>query len=96
VRIEVDIPVPEEALDEGAKDRLRHDVLETAVLHLFEGRRISSAEAAKDLGLTRIEFMELARARRVPQYDYTAPDLAADMADLEEIERRLPPVRSAG
>lgn len=92
MRIEVEIPVPEEGLDQGAKDRLRRDVLETAILHLFGERRISSAEAAGDLGLTRVQFMELARARGTPQHDYTDQDLAEDMADIEAVERRPPSV----
>jgi hypothetical protein len=31
VKIEVDIPIPEESVDESAKERLRHDALEAAV-----------------------------------------------------------------
>ena len=57
MKIEVDIPIPEESVDESAKERLRRDALEAAVLRLFDERRISSAEAAHDLGLTRIQFM---------------------------------------
>ena len=49
VKIEVDIPISEESLDENAKNRLRHDPLEAALLRLFDERRISSAEAAQDL-----------------------------------------------
>ena len=90
MKIEVDIPIPEETLDESAKERLRHDALEAAVLRLFGERRISSAEAAQDLGLTRVQFMELTRKRGIPHYDYTSEDLAADLTDLEEIERNLP------
>jgi predicted HTH domain antitoxin len=90
MKIEVDIPIPEGSVDESAKERLHRDALEAAVLRLFEERRISSAEAAQDLGLTRIQFMELARTRNIPQYDYTAADLADDLADLEKIDRRLP------
>ena len=82
VKIEVDIPISEESVDEGARERLRRDALEAAILRLFDERRISSAEAAHDLGLTRIQFMELARKRDIPQYDYTADDLAEDVSDL--------------
>lgn len=95
MKIEVEIPVSEETLDAGARDRLRRDLLEAAVLRLFDERRISSADAAQDLGLTRVQFMELARKRGVPQYDYTAEDLTADLADLEAIEHKLPPPASA-
>ena len=82
VKIEVDIPISEESVDEGARERLRRDAREAAILRLFDERRISSAEAAHDLGLTRIQFMELARKRDIPQYDYTADDLAEDVSDL--------------
>ena len=94
VKIEVDIPIPEGALDESAKDRLRRDALEAAILRLFDERRISPAEAAQDLGLTRIQFMELTRKRNIPQHDYTSGDLAEDLSDLEKIEQHLPPAGS--
>ena len=94
MKIEVDIPIAEGALDESAKDRLRHDALEAAVLRLFDERRISSAEAAQDLGLTRIQFMELTRKRNIPQHDYTSGDLAEDLSDLEKVEQHLPPTGS--
>ena len=48
VKIEIEIPVSEGTLDESARERLRHDLMETAVLRLFGERRISSAEAARD------------------------------------------------
>ena len=91
VRIELDLSIPEENLDENAKNRLRHAALEAAILRLFDERRISSAEAAKDLGLTRIQFMELTRRRGIPHHDYTAEDLADDLSDLKKIEEQLPP-----
>jgi len=91
VKIEVDIPIPEGSVDESALERLRHDALEAAVLRLFDERRLSSAEAARDLGVTRIQFMELARKRDIPQYDYTSDDLAGDLSDLEKIQEQMPP-----
>ena len=91
MKIEVDIPIPEESVDESAKERLRHAALEAAVLRLFDERRISSVEAAHDLGLTRIQFMELARKRDIPQYDYTSGDLAEDLSDLDKILGDIPP-----
>ncbi len=83
----VDIPILEEDLDAGAKSRLRRDALEAAVLRLFDERRRTPAEAAGDLGLSRIQFMELARRRGIPQYDYSAEDLSDDLADLDRIAR---------
>ena len=94
MKIELDIPIHEGSIDESAIERLRHDALEAAVLRLFDERRISSVEAAHDLGLTRIQFMELARKRDIAQYDYTSGDLAEDLSDLETIQEYLPPTAS--
>jgi predicted HTH domain antitoxin len=91
VKIEVDIPVPEEALDAAAKDRLRRDLLEAAVLRLFDERRISSGDAACELWLTRIAFMELARKRQVPMSDYTFDDWKDDQ---ETIGRLWPEIET--
>jgi predicted HTH domain antitoxin len=91
VKLELEIPIPEGSLDDRAKERVRRDAHEAAVLRLFDERRISSAEAAQDLGMTRIEFMDLARRRGIPHYDYTAQNLAEDLADLGKVEEQLPP-----
>lgn len=90
MRIELDIPISEATLDQGCKDRLHRDALEAAVLRLFAERHISAADAATDLGLTRVEFLQLTQQRGIPYIDYTATDLAADLADLKELERRFP------
>ena len=91
VKIELDIPIPAGPLDEDIMNRLRRDALVAAVLRLFDERQISSAEAAKDLSLTRLQFMELTRRRGIPHYDYTSQNLADDLLDLAVIEERLPP-----
>jgi predicted HTH domain antitoxin len=83
LKIEVEIPISDGVLDEGAKDRVQRAALEAIVLRLFDERRITAVEAAEDLGLTRVQFMELTRSRGVPQHDYTSDDLAADLADLD-------------
>ena len=57
MKVEVDIPIPKDELDEGAKGCLHRDDLETAVRRLFDERHISSAEATHELRLTKVEFM---------------------------------------
>jgi predicted HTH domain antitoxin len=83
LRIEVEIPVAEGALDADARERLQKDVLEAAVLRLFDERRITAVEAREQLGLTRIAFMELARQRGVPMHDYTLEDWDEDKKSLD-------------
>jgi hypothetical protein len=67
-------------------ERLRHDALEAAVLRLFDERRISSVEAARDLGLTRIQFIELARKLDTRSTITRPGDLAEDLSDLDKVE----------
>jgi predicted HTH domain antitoxin len=83
VKIEVEIPVSEGTLDADAKERLRKDLLEAAVLRLFDERRITSVEAREQLGLTRVAFMDLTRQRGVPMYDYTFEDWTEDKKALD-------------
>jgi predicted HTH domain antitoxin len=89
VRIEVEIPVAEGTLDADARDRLHKDVLEAAVLRLFDERRISAVEAREQLGLTRIAFMELARHRGVPMHDYTFDDWEEDKKSLDLVQPEI-------
>jgi predicted HTH domain antitoxin len=83
VRLEVEIPVAEESLDADARERLRKDVLEAAILRLFDERRITAVEAREQLGLTRVAFMELAQHRGVPMHDYTFEDWEEDKQSLD-------------
>jgi predicted HTH domain antitoxin len=91
VKIEVEIPVAEGDLDADAAERLRKDVLEAAILRLFDERRISAIEAREKLGLTRVGFMDLAHRRGVPMHDYTFEDWEEDKKSLDllrpEIEK---------
>jgi predicted HTH domain antitoxin len=93
VKIEVEIPVSEQELDADATARLRRDLLEAAVLRLFDDRRITSAEAARELGLSRIAFMDLAHKRGVPMYDYTFEHWQEDVKTIDrlwpEIEKNV-------
>lgn len=55
---------------------------------LFSERKISSAQAAHLLGLTRLQVLELLTARHIPHIDYTDEDWQADGCAIEEMERR--------
>ena len=74
-------------------DRVQRSALEAAVLRLFDERRISSAQAAHELGLTRIAFWEFATAHGVPMHDYTFEDWQEDKATIDllrpEIEKNV-------
>jgi len=58
------------------------------VLRLFAEGKIPGALATRLLGVGRLEFLEMARARGIATVDYTYEDWKADGAALEEYERR--------
>lgn len=89
MKIEVEIPFAEAALDAATMGRLQKDLLQTAILRLFGERRISSLEARKQLGMARVAFMELARKRGVPMYDYTAENWEQDKKTLDLLHREI-------
>ena len=66
VKIEVEVPASEGTLEADARERLRKDLLEAAVLWVFQERRITAVEAQGHLGMTRIAFVELACRRVFP------------------------------
>jgi predicted HTH domain antitoxin len=61
VKLEIEIDVPDGAVDEGAEAELIQSVKEQAALKLYSDERITTGEAAGMLGLTRIEFLDLLR-----------------------------------
>jgi predicted HTH domain antitoxin len=89
VKIEVEIPAFEGALDPAARERLQKDLLEAAVLRLFGERRISAVEEREQLGLTRIAFMDLTRQRGVPMHDYTFEDWQEDQKSLDRLRPEI-------
>jgi predicted HTH domain antitoxin len=91
MKIEIDLDIPEALLDERLRSDLTLACREEAVLRLFAEERISAPAAAQLLGLTRIQFMELAKRRGVPHIVYTAEDFREDMRDLELFERAAGP-----
>ncbi len=92
MKLEIDIDVPEGVIDGSFKKTLRED----AVLRLFTLRKIPAGHAARLLGLTRMEFMELIQNRQIPYVDYTFEDWEADRKAIEEYKRRREVRRSGG
>ena len=85
VKIEIELDVGEESVD---KRQLEEHLRKEAILTLFAERRIPAGLASRELGLGRLEFMELLQQRGIPYVVYTAEDWESDGRALEELERR--------
>jgi len=88
VKLEVEINVAEGAI---YKRELEERVRKETILTLFADRKIPAGQAALDLGLGRLEFLELLKQRGIPYLTYTIDDWDADGKAIEEFERRRGP-----
>jgi hypothetical protein len=56
---------------------------DAAVLELYRLGRITSGQAARELGTTRVEFLDLAGRRGIPTIQTSADELEEELASLE-------------
>ena len=59
MKLEIELEVPDGAVDKRAEAELIRSVKEQAVLKLYSDDRVTVGEAAGMLGLTRIRFLDL-------------------------------------
>jgi predicted HTH domain antitoxin len=85
MKLEIELNIADDAADKvELQERLRKE----AILALFADRKIPAGNAARELGLERIPFMELLKQRGIPYVVYTVEDWEADANGLQEFERR--------
>ncbi len=61
MKLEIELEVPDGAVDKSAEAELIRSVKEQTALKLYSDDRITTGEAAEMLGLTRIQFLDLLR-----------------------------------
>jgi predicted HTH domain antitoxin len=66
MRLEIELDVPENAVDKALQAELTKEAKETAVLRLFANGKISSGRSARMLDIGRIQFLDLLRQRDIP------------------------------
>ena len=65
---------------------IQRRVLEWLALSSFTEGRISSGKAAKLLNLSRVEFLDLLRVRGVAYVNYSAGELADELAAVDALD----------
>ena len=61
MKLAFELELPDGAVDQSAEAELVRSVKEQTALKLYSEQRVTTGEAAKMLGLTRIEFLDLLR-----------------------------------
>jgi predicted HTH domain antitoxin len=85
VKLQIELDVAEGSID---KEHLEEHLRKEAILELFAERKMPAGKASRELGLGRLEFLELLKQRGIPSANYTADDWDADGKAIEEFERR--------
>ncbi|MEP7353018.1 MAG: UPF0175 family protein [Acidobacteriota bacterium] len=85
MKLQIELDVAEESVD---RPHLEEHLRKEAILSLFAERKMPAGKAARELALSRIEFMELLKQRGIPYVIYTLEDWEADGRAIEEFERR--------
>jgi predicted HTH domain antitoxin len=90
MKLEIEVNVGDNSVD---KTELQEHLRKEAILALFADRKIPAGQATRELGLTRIAFMDVCRMRGIPLYDYTLEDYEHDIKTLDtlwpEIEKNV-------
>ena len=79
---QVTVEVPEDAVRSfgGDEARFGREMYETAVVKWYDEHLISSGKGAELLGISRAEFLDLLFRHKVTPFQYTAEELAAEVA----------------
>jgi predicted HTH domain antitoxin len=90
MRLEIEVNVADGTSD---KTQLQEHLRKEAILALFADRKIPAGQATRELGLTRLAFMDLCQKRGIPLHDYTLEDFEQDIKTLDslwpEIEKNV-------
>jgi len=70
--------------------KIQRSVNEWLVLSLFSDGVISSGKAAKLLGTTRIEFLDLLRRRGIAYLDYSPQEIEEELEAVKSLEINKP------
>jgi predicted HTH domain antitoxin len=87
---EVRVPVPLVRLGFDQHE-IQRRLSEWLVLSLFTEGRISSGKAARLLNISRVEFLNLLRARGIAYVNFTPDELTEELAAVESLQVRTAP-----
>lgn len=88
MKLEIELDVPEGLIDPETKQEILAGWREDVILRLFGEEKIPGGLAARLLGLTRAQFMELTRRRSVPYIVSDADGIEREVQAIEDYRKR--------
>jgi predicted HTH domain antitoxin len=73
--------VPEIALH-SREDIIEREIAELIALHLYSQGQITSGTAAGIIGISRIEFLQLAGKEKIPMFEYSEEELKHELKEI--------------
>jgi predicted HTH domain antitoxin len=89
VRFEVPKEVKDKKFEQEYLTTAQQVLKEQTVLRLFEQGKVSNGYAAKMLGLSRYQFIDLLAKHRVPLFNYAQEELDREFQAAAELNRKL-------
>ena len=82
----LNVRVPNNLLSLGlSQDEIQRRISEWLVFSLFSEGKISSGKAGKLLGITRLEFIELLKARGISFINYSDDELKEELESVKKL-----------
>ena len=83
----IEVQVPATLLEYDLQpERIQKLVTEWLVLDLFTNDEISSGKAAKLLGISRLEFLDLLHRRRIAYLDFSSEELEDELNTVRNFQ----------
>jgi predicted HTH domain antitoxin len=60
-------------------EEILHEVRLIAAIHYLQAKRLSLGQAARLVGVSRLDFLDLLAARGIPAFDLSATDAVAEI-----------------
>ena len=64
------------------EDLIEREIAEVVALHLYSRGQITSGTAANIIGISRVEFLQLAGKEKIPMFQYSEEELAHELKEI--------------
>ena len=64
------------------EDLIEREIAEVVALHLYSQGQITSGNAANIIGISRVEFLQLAGKEKIPMFEYSEEELANELKEI--------------
>lgn len=64
------------------EELIEREIAEVVALHLYSRGQVTSGTAAHIIGISRVEFLQLAGKEKIPMFEYSEEELAHELKEI--------------